>query len=78
MGLYILSLLGGEKDIVKEKAHFEVYKPASSQQNSRKMFYIDLNSSLLEKLYDEQTVDESTIAAFAHPQAVLQLAQPPR
>ena len=64
-GIIYLELIGGEKDIVKEKAHFEVYKPASSQQNSRKMFYIDLNSSLLEKLYDEQTVDESTIAAFS-------------
>ena len=64
-GIIYLELIGGEKDLVKEMAHFEVYKPASSQQNVNKKFYIDLNSSLLKKLYEERTVDEKTIAAIS-------------
>ena len=62
-GIIYLELIGGEKDFVKEIAHFEVYKPASTQQNVKKKFYIDLNSSLLEKLYEERAIDDKTIAA---------------
>ncbi len=64
-GIIYLELIGGEKDLVKEMAHFEVYKPASHQQNVKKKFYIDLNSSLLKKLYEERTVDEKTIVAIS-------------
>jgi len=62
-GIIYLELVGGDKDFVKEMAHFEVYKPASPQQNVTRKFYIDLNSALLEKLYTEQAVDEKTFAA---------------
>jgi predicted Rossmann-fold nucleotide-binding protein len=64
-GIIYLELVGGEKDLVKEMAHFEVYKPAFSQQNVSRKFYIDLNSALLEKLYAEQAVNEKTIAAVS-------------
>ncbi len=64
-GIIYLELVGGEKDLVKETAHFEVYKPASPKQNVKKKFYIDLNSSLLEKLYEERAVDEKTIAVIS-------------
>lgn len=74
-GIIYLELVGGEKDLVKEMAHFEVYKPASSQQSVKRKFYIDQNSSLLEKLYEERTVDEKTIAAIgkAEGQRVIKL-----
>jgi predicted Rossmann-fold nucleotide-binding protein len=64
-GIIYLELVGGEKDLVKEMAHFEVYKPAFSLQNVSRKFYIDLNSALLEKLYTEQVVNEKTIAAVS-------------
>ena len=64
-GIIYLELIGGEKDFVKEMAHFEVYKPAFFQQNVKKKFYIDLNSSLLEQLYEKRSVDEKTIAAIS-------------
>jgi predicted Rossmann-fold nucleotide-binding protein len=64
-GIIYLELVGGEKDFVKEMAHFEVYKPASYLQNVTRKFYIDLNSALLEKLYAEQAVNEKTIAAVS-------------
>ena len=64
-GIIYLELIGGEKDTIKEVAHFEVYKPASPQENVKKKFFIDLNSSLLEKLYEERTVDERNIAAIS-------------
>ena len=64
-GIIYLELVGGDKDFVKETAHFEVYKPASRQQNVRKKFYIDLNSALIEKFYGERAVDENTIAAIS-------------
>jgi predicted Rossmann-fold nucleotide-binding protein len=64
-GIVYLELVGGEKDFVKERAHFEIYKPASSLQNVTRKFYIDLNSALLEKLYTEQAVNEKTIAAVS-------------
>jgi len=64
-GIIYLEFVGAGKDFVKERVHFEVYKPASTQQNNNKKFYIDLNSSLLEKLYKEQTVNERTVAAIS-------------
>lgn len=64
-GIIFLELIGGEKDIVKEMAHVEVYKPASPQQNAKKKFYIDLNSAFLEKLYEERAVDAETVAAVS-------------
>jgi len=64
-GIIYLELVGGEKDFVKEMAHFEVYKPASYLQNVTRKFYIDLNSALLEKLYVERAVNEKTIAAVS-------------
>lgn len=62
-GIIYLELVGGEKDFVKEMAHIEVYKPAFSQQNEKRKFYIDSNSAMLEKLYTEKAVNEKTIAA---------------
>ncbi len=64
-GIIYLELVGSENDFVKERAHFEVYKPASSLQNVTRKFYIDLNSALLEKLYAEQAVNEETIAVVS-------------
>ncbi|MDB4444039.1 LOG family protein [bacterium] len=64
-GIIFLELIGGEKDIVKELAHFEVYKPASLQQNTKKKFFIDRNSSLLEKLYTERAVGEETVVTIS-------------
>jgi len=64
-GIIYLELIGGEKDIVKEMVHFEVYKPASAKQGVRKKFFIDLKSSLLRRFYEEQTVDEDTIIAVS-------------
>ena len=63
-GIIYLELMGGEKDIVKEKIHFEVYKPAGKQYRTKKSFYIDLKSSSLERLYEKRAVDEKTIAAI--------------
>jgi predicted Rossmann-fold nucleotide-binding protein len=64
-GIIYLELVGGDKDFVKEMAHFEVYKPASSLQNVTRKFYIDLNSDLLENLYAERAINEKTIVAVS-------------
>jgi hypothetical protein len=64
-GIIYLELMGGEKNIVKDKIHFEVYKPAGAQHGAKKKFYIDLKSSLLERLYAKQAVDENTISAIS-------------
>ena len=64
-GIIYLELVGGEKDIVKENVHIEVYKPASAKRSVKKKFYIDLKSSFLERLYKEHAVDENTIAAIS-------------
>ncbi len=64
-GIIYLELMGGEKDIVKEKVHFEVYKQAMAQYGAKKKFYIDLQSSFLDGLYEERVVDENTIAAIS-------------
>jgi len=63
-GIIYLELIGGEKDIVKNRAHFEVYKPASAQQTASRKFFIDLKSPLLEKLYEERALDENTVAVI--------------
>ena len=60
-GIIYLEFVGGDTDFVKEMAHFEVYKPASSQKNVNRKYYIDLNADLLEKLYTDQAVNEKTI-----------------
>jgi predicted Rossmann-fold nucleotide-binding protein len=64
-GIIYLELMGGEKDIVKEKVHIEVYKLAKAQYSARKRFHIDLKSSLLDRLYEERAVDKNTIAAIS-------------
>ncbi len=63
-GIIYLELMGEEKDIVKEMIHFEVYKPAMPEHSAKK-FYIDLKSSLLERLYKERAVDQKTIAVIS-------------
>jgi len=64
-GIIYIELMGGEKDIIKEKIHVEVYKPAVEHYGATKKFYIDLNSSVLDKLYKERVVDENTTAAVS-------------
>jgi len=64
-GIIYLELMGGEKDIIKETVHFEVYKQAVPQRTVKKQFYIDLRSSLLDKLYKERAVDKNTIVAIS-------------
>jgi predicted Rossmann-fold nucleotide-binding protein len=78
-GIIYIELMGGEKDIVKEMVHIEVYKPATAQYSAKKKFYIDLNSSLLERLYEERRVDENTIAAMSDTggQKFINLTPPP-
>jgi predicted Rossmann-fold nucleotide-binding protein len=63
-GIIYLELMGGEKDIVKETIHLEVYKPAVGQDSEKRRFYIDLKSTFLEGLYEEQAVNNDTIAAI--------------
>jgi len=64
-GIIYLELMGGKKDIVKETIRFEVYKQAVPQHTAKKQFYIDPRSSLLDRLYKEQAVDENTIIAIS-------------
>jgi hypothetical protein len=61
-GIIYLELMGGDKDIVKERVHFEVYKPAQAPYDGRQDFFIDLKSPLLDRLYEEGAVDEMTVA----------------
>jgi len=63
-GIIYLELMGGSEDIVKETIHLEVYKPAVGQNRTKTRFYIDLRSSFLEGLYQEQAVNNDTIAAI--------------
>jgi predicted Rossmann-fold nucleotide-binding protein len=63
-GIIYLELIGRDKDIVKETAHFEVYKPATAKQNAKKKFFIDSNSKRIEKIYSDQAVNETRVAAF--------------
>jgi len=78
-GIIYLELMGGKKDIIKEAVHIEVYKPAKAQYGAKKKFYIDLKSSLLDRLYKERAVDENTIAAIseAEGQRFIKLTPPP-
>jgi predicted Rossmann-fold nucleotide-binding protein len=64
-GIIYLELMGGENDTVKERVHFEVYKPAVAQEGVKKKFFVDVQSSLLDRLYDERAVDENTVAALS-------------
>lgn len=68
-GIIYIELIGGKKDTVKERVHFEVYKPALSQHSAKKRFYIDLKSSLLDRLYEEKAVDEKTVAVISGTEA---------
>ena len=79
-GIIYLELMGGEKDIVKDRIHFEVYKPAVAQHGAKKKFYIDMKSSLLERLYEKQAVDENTISAISEDerQKIIKLTPPPK
>ena len=61
-GIIYLELVGGKKDIVKEMAHIEVYKPAYNQQAKKKAFFIDIKSGLFTELYKKGTLDENSIA----------------
>jgi len=61
-GIIYLELIGGEKDIVKEMGHIEVYKPAYNQQAKKKTFFIDVASNPLEQLYQKDALAEHTIA----------------
>jgi predicted Rossmann-fold nucleotide-binding protein len=63
-GIIYLELMGGEKDIVKERVHIEVYKPAKTKFEGKQECFIDAKSSFLEKLYAERAVNENTIAAI--------------
>ena len=63
-GIIYLELIGGDKDMVKEMAHIEVYKPAAAKQNEKKKFYIDRRSKFIEKIYRDQAVNETRIAAL--------------
>ncbi len=63
-GIIFLELKGGEKDIVKDMIHFEVYKPVLAKKGTKTKFYIDLNSSLLERFYKESVLDNHTIIAI--------------
>ena len=64
-GFIYLELMGGDHDVIKKTIHFEVYKPAARQEDTKKSFFIDLNSSLLDRLYDEGAVGENTVAALS-------------
>ena len=64
-GIIYLELMGGPKDIVKDRVHFEVYKPAVAQHVEKRRFYIDLQSSHLEGLYEKGLVDEDTMAVVS-------------
>lgn len=64
-GIIYLELMGGDHDIIKDTIHFEVYKPAVRQEGLKKGFFIDLKSPLLDKLYDEGSVNENTVAALS-------------
>ncbi len=64
-GIIYLELMGGDKDIVKKRVHIEVYKPAVAQYEGKRKFFIDLKSWLLDKLYEERAVDESTMAVIS-------------
>ena len=63
-GIIFLELIGGSEDVVKDKIHFEVYKPAVVHQTHQAPFFIDLKSSSLEKMYRERKVNEHTVAAI--------------
>ena len=61
-GIIYLELIGGEKDLVKETAHIEVYKPAYNHGAKKKTFFITSESNRIESLYKKQTLDAHSIA----------------
>jgi predicted Rossmann-fold nucleotide-binding protein len=64
-GIIYLELIGGKGDLVKDKVHFEVYKPSVAQRTAKRRFYIDVNSIRLDKLYENQLADENVVAAIS-------------
>jgi predicted Rossmann-fold nucleotide-binding protein len=63
-GIIYLELMGGDRDIVKERVHIEVYKPAKTKFEGKQECFIDVKSSLLDKLFEAGAVDKNTIAAI--------------
>ncbi len=64
-GIIYLELIGGKGDLVKDKVHFEVYKPSIAQRTAKRRFYVDVNSIRLDKLYENQLADENVVAAIS-------------
>ena len=62
-GIIYLELMGRDKDVPKDTVHFEVYKPALSQEVGRKTHFIDRRTSLIAGLYEDGRVNETTMAA---------------
>jgi predicted Rossmann-fold nucleotide-binding protein len=67
-GIIYLELMGREQDIIKEKVHIEVYKPAVAPHGVKKKLYIDLHSSLLNSIYQQGAVDGNTVAVISEPE----------
>ncbi|MBW1962671.1 MAG: LOG family protein [Deltaproteobacteria bacterium] len=61
-GIIYLELIGSGKDIVKETAHIEVYKPAYNQQAEKRTFFIDLKSAMLTEIYRKEKLNNHMIA----------------
>jgi len=60
-GIIYLEFIGGEKDVVKEELHIEVFKPAPFQNAYKRAFYIDLRSPSLDRLYKENLLNSHRI-----------------
>ncbi|MBW1896474.1 MAG: LOG family protein [Deltaproteobacteria bacterium] len=63
-GIIYLELMGGEEDIIKETVSLEVYKPAVWRHRAKINYTVDLRSSLINRLYEENAVNENTVAAI--------------
>ncbi len=61
-GIIYLELIGRGKDIVKELAHIEVYKPVYHQHVHQKSFFVGLDSDLLAGLYQNKILKDQTVA----------------
>jgi predicted Rossmann-fold nucleotide-binding protein len=67
-GIIYLEFIGGDKDVLKEEIHIEVFKPAPFQNASKRAFYIDLHSSSLDALYNDNRLNNENIAVDNHGQ----------
>jgi len=63
-GIIYLELVGGNSDIVKKESRVEVYKPGIAQRTAKRRFYIDLESTHLDELYEKKSVNAHTVAAI--------------